>query len=63
MNKVIPFVFVVAFWGLFYFGNKGPNAGETIAILAVICLVMLLLYSVKSYLLKKIMNNNKEQIV
>lgn len=63
MNKVIPFVFVVAFWGLYYLGNEDPDAGEAIAILAIICLVMLLLYSVKSYLLKKIMNNNKEQIV
>ncbi len=57
MNRIIPFVFVVAFWVLYYLGMKYPGAGDTIAILTVLCLLMLILYSIKTYIFKMIMNN------
>lgn len=59
MNKVIPLLFVVLFWGLYYVGTNNPNAGETIAFISVVCLLMLVLYYIKSYLLKKTNNNQK----
>lgn len=59
MNKVIPLLFVVLFWGLYYVGVKYPNAGETIAFISVVCLLMLMTYYVKSYLWKKANNNQK----
>ncbi len=52
MNKILPFVSVIAFWGLFYLGTKNPEFGEMIAFLAVVFFVLLLLYSLKNYLLK-----------
>lgn len=54
MNKILPFVFVFAFWGLYYLGTKNPGLGETIAFVAVVFFVLFLLYCLKSYLLKKI---------
>ena len=47
MSKVLPFVLAIAFWGLFYIGNTYPGAGETIAIVAVIAFIMLILYNIK----------------
>jgi hypothetical protein len=52
MNKILPFVFVFAFWGVFYLGTKNPGLGETIAFIAVAFFVLFLLYSLKSYLFK-----------
>jgi hypothetical protein len=57
MNKILPFIFIVSFWGLYLVGTKYPETGDAIAIVAVICFIMYILYIVKSYLLKRIMNN------
>lgn len=57
MNKVIPFILVVAFWGLFYLGNNTPGMGETIAILAVIVFALFVLYNIKAFLLNIIFKN------
>jgi hypothetical protein len=57
MNKVLPFVLAIAFWGLFYIGNTYPGAGETIAIVAVIAFIMLILYNIKIYLLNIVLKN------
>jgi len=57
MNKVIPFIFVIVFWSLFYIGNTSPGRGETIAIMAVIALVLFVLYNIKIYLLNIISKN------
>lgn len=56
MNKIIPFIFVITFWGLFYLGATDSKTGKTIAFVAVAVAVMLLLYSLKNYLLRKIKN-------
>ncbi len=57
MRKIIPLLFVISFWGLFYLGTKDSKTGKTIAFVAVAVAVMLLLYSLKNYLLKKIKNH------
>lgn len=57
MNKIIPFLFVVAFWGLFYIGNTYPGTGETIAVIAVICFFLLILYHIRAYLLNVVLKN------
>ena len=54
MNKILPFLFVFAFWGLFYIGNTYPGTGETIAIIG---LLLLVLFYVKAYLLNTIIKN------
>ena len=56
MNKIIPFIFVITFWGLFYLGTKDSQIGKTIAFVAVAVAIMLLLYSLKNYLFRKINN-------
>ena len=56
MNKIAPFILVIAFWGIFYIGNKYPGTGETIASIAVICLLMIILFKIKSYLIRKVLN-------
>lgn len=50
---------VVAFWALYYVGNKYPGIGDVIAICSVILLFMCILYGLKSYL-KKYAQNNKQ---
>lgn len=57
MNKIIPFLFVVAFWWLFYIGNTYPETGETIAFTAIICLLLIVLLYVKAFLLNTILKN------
>ncbi len=57
MNKILPFLFVFAFWGLFYIGNTYPGTGETIAIIAIVGLLLLVLFYVKAYLLNSIIKN------
>lgn len=57
MNKYIPIILVVTFWTLFYIGNKYPGTGELIACCSVILLVLYILYGLKSYLKKSVMNN------
>lgn len=59
MNKYIPIIIVVAFWALFYVGNKYTGIGDVIAICSVILLFMCILYGLKSYL-KKYAQNNKQ---
>lgn len=56
MRKILPFIMVIAFWGLFYLGTTYPGAGETIATIAVILFIMTMLYRLKSYLLRRISN-------
>ena len=53
MNKILPFIFVVTFWGLFYLGNNHPQLGETIAFVAIVSILLFLMYRLKTYLLKK----------
>lgn len=60
MNKIIPFVFVITFWGLFYLGTEDPRAAKTIEFGAIVFFVLSLLYSLKSYLLKRINKQNKQ---
>ncbi len=57
MNKVLPFVLVIAFWGLFYIGDTFPGTGETIAIVVVVAFILLILYNVKIYLLNLVLKN------
>ncbi len=57
MNKVLPFVFVIAFWGLFYIGNIYPGTGYTIAVVAVVYFILLMLYYIKTYLLNIVLKN------
>ena len=57
MNKILPFLFVFAFLGLFYIGNTYPGKGETIAIIAIVGLLLLVLFYVKAYLLNSIIKN------
>ena len=57
MNKILPFLFVFVFWGLLYIGNTYPGTGETIAIIAIIGLLLLVLFYVKAYLLNTIIKN------
>jgi len=52
MNKIRPFAFVITFWGLFYLGTNYPGAGESIAFVAVVSLLLFVLFNFKSYLLK-----------
>lgn len=52
----MPFVIVIAFWGLYYVGNQYSGAGETIATIVVLITLMLILLQIKSYLLRKISN-------
>lgn len=57
MNKVLPFVLAIAFWGLFYIGDTYPGTGETIAIVLAIAFILLILYNIKIYLLNKVLKN------
>lgn len=57
MNKYMPILMVVAFWTLFYVGNKYPGTGDVIAICSVILLILYILFGLKSYIKKSVMNN------
>ena len=57
MSKILLFVLVFAFWGLFYLGTKNPGLGETITFFIVVFLVLLLLSGFKSFLFKKTSKN------
>jgi len=60
MNKVLPFVLAIAFWGLFYIGDTYPGTGETIAIVLAIAFILLILYNIKIYLLNKVLKNKQK---
>lgn len=55
MNKYLPIIMVVAFWALFYVGNTYPGTGDVIAIVSVILFVVVILFGVKTYIMKSIM--------
>lgn len=57
MNKILPIIIVIAFWALFYIGNKYPGSGEAIALCSIIIFLMCILYGIKAYLKKNVMNN------
>lgn len=57
MNKVLPSILLIIFWGLFHIGITQPKASDTIAIVAIICFVLLTLYSIKHYLLNVVLKN------
>ena len=57
MNKILPIIMVIAFWALFYIGNKYPGTGEVIALCSIIIILMCILYGIKAYLKKSVMNN------
>ena len=58
MRKVLPFILAIAFWGLFHIGKTYPEAGDTIAAVAVIVFVLLILYQIKKSLLNIVKKNN-----
>ncbi len=51
MEKIIPFIFVIAFWGFFYIGITFPGTGEVIAFVSVLVLFMYVLFNLKTYLI------------
>ena len=57
MRKVLPFVMVIGFWALFHIGKTYPGAGDTIAFVAVITFVLLILCHVKKYILDIVIKN------
>ena len=59
MNKIIPIVFVVLFWGLYYIGITYQGTGELIAIIVTLIVLLYLLYNIKGWLKKKVYNINK----
>jgi len=58
MRKVILFILVAVFWGLYHIGKTYPGAGDTIAAVAIIGFVLLILYQLKKYLLTIVLKNN-----
>ena len=50
MEKIVPFIFVIAFWGLFYIGSTYPETGETIAFISVLVLLMYWLCHLRRFL-------------
>ena len=58
MNKIIPIVFVLVFWGLYYIGITYQGTGEVIAIVVTLIVLLYLLFSIKGWLKKKVNNIN-----
>jgi hypothetical protein len=58
MNKIIPIVFVLVFWGLYYIGITYQGTGEAIAIIVTLIVLLYLLFSIKGWLKKKVNNIN-----
>jgi hypothetical protein len=54
MNKSLPIIFVILFWGLFYIGLTYDGTGEIIAIVITLLVVVYLLFSFKGWLKKMV---------
>jgi hypothetical protein len=50
MNKSLPIIFVILFWGLFYIGLTYDGTGEIIAIVITLLVVVYLLFSLKGWI-------------
>jgi Na+-driven multidrug efflux pump len=58
MNKILPIIMVVLFWGLYYLGITHEGLGNTIAIVITLLLLLYVLYCTKNWLKKRINNIN-----
>jgi len=56
MRIIIPIVFALVFWGLYYIGITYPGTGEVIAIFVTLIALLYLLLNIKGWL-KKVVNN------
>ncbi len=57
MRKVIPFIIVVAFWGIFYLGFSNPETDDYILGVSILCIVICLLLFGKRFIWKFISNS------
>lgn len=50
MNKIIPIIMVVAFWGIFLWGMYNPKVGEAIIAITLVGIVIGIVYISKKIL-------------
>ena len=51
MNKSLPIIFVILFWGLFYIGLTYDGTGE---IIAIVITLLVVLFSLKGWIKKEV---------
>ena len=47
MRKILPLIMVIAFWGIFYWGQSYPKVGDCITIAGLVGITVLIIISVK----------------
>lgn len=59
MNKILPIIMVIAFWGIYLLGKAYPRVGKVIMAIALAGIVILFLYISKKIIL--IIIDNRKQ--
>ena len=57
MNKYLPLIMVLAFWGIFLWGMNNPKVGETVIAISVVGITIFILFLGKKMLWKLIGNS------
>lgn len=57
MNKYLPLIMVVAFWGIFLWGMNNPKVGEGVIAISVVGITIFIIFLGKKILWKLIDNS------
>lgn len=52
MRKILPLIMVIAFWGIFLWGQSNPKVGDAIEVMGIVGIILSVIL-----LTKKILNN------
>ena len=58
MRKILPLIMVIAFWGIFLWGNSNPKVGNFIVVLGIVLITLSVILLTKKILHIIIDNSN-----
>ena len=58
MRKILPLIMVIAFWGIFLWGNSNPQVGDLIVVIGIILITLSVILLTKKILNYIIANSN-----
>lgn len=58
MRKILPLIMVIAFWGVFLWGNSNPKVGDFIVVIGIVLITLSVILLTKKILRIIIDNSN-----
>ena len=63
MNKYLPLIMVLAFWGIFLWGMNNPKVGDAVIAISVVLVILIVILWIKKIRFGKLIANLKNRII